>query len=184
MNNTSPKWYAVYVRPRSEKKAAKYLDDIAGYSNIYHIETYCPVVERVKQWSDRRKKIETPLFTSYLFVRILNQNDYDKVLENPYVVKFVRFENSPCTIPDTQIEAIRRYVNDYNGIDEPPSHDDYRKGQTVRVISGPMKGLVGRLSEVDSKQLIVLIEGIGSYITVHLSRTKVEHFNAKHDEDQ
>ena len=182
MNNT-PQWYAVYVRSRSEKKAAKYLEDISGYTDVYHIEAYCPMVEYIRQWSDRKKKIETPLFTSYIFVRIATQKDYDKVLENPYVVKFIWFNGIPCAIPDTQIEAIRRYVNEYNGVDELPSRDDYRKGQLVRVINGPMKGLVGRLSEVDSKRLIVLIEGVGSYIPVNLSRAKVEHFEINNKED-
>ena len=56
-------WYVLYTNPKAEKKVAEQLNKIG-------IETYCPLVTKIQQWSDRKKKIEVPLFSSYVFVNI------------------------------------------------------------------------------------------------------------------
>ena len=78
------KWYAIYVKSTNEKKVFKTLDDIG-------IESFLPLITKMKQWSDRRKKVEEPLFRSYLFVNI-TLSDYYKVLNVNGVVKFISFE--------------------------------------------------------------------------------------------
>ena len=75
-------WFAVYTKPRSEKKLRSLLEK-------FSIESYLPLLRVKKKWSDRIKIIENPLFTSYLFVRIKYRESYLKVLNLPHTVGFV-----------------------------------------------------------------------------------------------
>lgn len=162
-------WHALYVRSRSEKKVLSQLEEMG-------IEAYLPLVTKVKQWSDRRKKIEEPLFKSYVFVHS-NAKEYLPILNVYGVMRFVTFEREAVVVPDNQIVAIKRFVEDYEHGEEYKMRNDeeLKEGQMVRIINGPMKGLQGRLETIYNKRhLIVYIEVVGQYIPVHLSRAKVE----------
>ena len=140
------------------------------------IEAYLPLVTKVKQWSDRRKKIEEPLFKSYVFVHS-NAKEYLPILNVYGVMRFVTFEHEAVVVPDNQIVAIKRFVEDYEHGEEfkMQNSEVLKVGQMVRIINGPMKGLQGRLETIYNKRhLIVYIEVVGQYIPVHLSRAKVE----------
>ena len=140
------------------------------------IEAYLPLVTKVKQWSDRRKKIEEPLFKSYVFVHS-NAKEYLPILNVYGVMRFVTFEHEAVVVPDNQIVAIKRFVDDYEHGEEfkMQNKEELKEGQMVRIINGPMKGLQGRLETIYNKRhLIVYIEVVGQYIPVHLSRAKVE----------
>ena len=80
------KWYAVYTRPRFEKQVVKALLDQG-------IEGYLPLIKTMRQWSDRKKMVEVPLFSSYVFVHI-NRSAYDQVLQTQGVVKYISFWQS------------------------------------------------------------------------------------------
>ena len=162
-------WHALYVRSRSEKKVLSQLEEMG-------IEAYLPLVTKVKQWSDRRKKIEEPLFKSYVFVHS-NAKEYLPILNVYGVMRFVTFEHEAVVVPDNQIVAIKRFVDDYEHGEEfkMQNKEELKEGQMVRIINGPMKGLQGRLETIYNKRhLIVYIEVVGQYIPVHLSRAKVE----------
>lgn len=140
------------------------------------IEAYLPLVTKVKQWSDRRKKIQEPLFKSYVFVRS-NAKEYLPILNVYGVIRFVTFEREAVVVPDNQIVAIKKFVQDYEQGEEykMQNNEELKEGQVVRIINGPMKGLQGRLETIYNKRhLIVYIEVVGQYIPVHLSRAKVE----------
>ena len=162
-------WHALYVRSRSEKKVLSQLQEMG-------IEAYLPLVTQVKQWSDRRKKVEEPLFKSYVFVHS-NAKEYLSILNVYGVMRFVTFEREAVVVPDNQIVAIKKFVEDYEHGEEykMQNHEELREGQLVRIINGPMKGLQGRLETIYNKRhLIVYIEVVGQYIPVHLPRAKVE----------
>lgn len=162
-------WYALYVRSRSEKKVVSQLEEMG-------IEAYLPLVTRIKQWSDRRKKIDEPLFKSYVFVHS-NTKEYLPILNVYGVMKFVTFEKEAVVVPDNQIVAIKKFVEDYEHGEgyKMQNNDELKVGQTVRIINGPMKGLTGKLETIHNKRhLIVYIEVVGQYIPVHLPRAKVE----------
>ena len=95
-------WYAVYTRPRSEKRVYEQLND-------KNVETFLPLVTRTRQWKDRKKKVDMPLFNSYLFVRI-DYKDRFPVLQTSGVVKIVTFNGVPAVVPDWQIESLRRMI--------------------------------------------------------------------------
>ena len=170
MDNHDEKcWHALYVRSRSEKKVLSQLVEMG-------VEAYLPLITVVRKWSDRRMKVEEPLFKSYVFVRS-NNKQYIPILNVYGVVRFVCFEREAVVVPENQIVAIKKFVSDYeNGEEFKMQNDEELKvGQKVRIINGPMKGLIGRLDTIRNKRhLIVYIDVVGQYIPVHIPRAKVE----------
>ena len=167
-------WHALYVKSRSEKKVLTQLNDLG-------VEAYLPLITRIRQWSDRKKKVEEPLFKSYVFVRS-NEKEYIPILNVYGVVKFVTFERKAVNVPENQLIAIKRYIDDYEQDNEDNALEtrDLKKGQLVRITHGPMQGLIGRLESVkDKKRLIVFIEVVGQYLSVNIPRTKVEPIDEK-----
>lgn len=164
---TALRWYAVYVKSRYEKKTSKLLED-------RHIETYLPLIGRLRQWSDRKKMVEEPLFKSYLFVHTDLKNYFD-ILNTPGVVRFVCFEGKPVPVPDNQLVAVRSYIGEYDGIDDLEQLLELHEGQVVEIARGQMKGLVGRLVEIRGKQrLIINIEAVGQSLPISVSRSQIE----------
>ena len=162
-------WHALYVRSRCEKKVLSQLEDMG-------IQAYLPLISKVKQWSDRLKKVQEPLFKSYVFV-FSNDKQYISILNVYGVVKFVCFEKEAVVVPENQILAIKKFVSEYeNGEEYKMNNDEELKvGQMVRIINGPMKGLTGRLDTIRNKRhLIVYIDVVGQCIPVHIPRAKVE----------
>ena len=160
-------WYALYVRSRAEKKVYSYLQDMG-------VEAYLPLITRMKRWSDRLKKVEEPLFKSYLFVRADERNHYE-ILSVPGVTRFVSFERKAVTVPENQINAIKKYCDDSEYDDKLPDQMEFHEGQLVRITSGQMMGLTGRLAPINNKRrLIIYIESVGHYLPINISRTKVE----------
>lgn len=159
------KWFAIYVKSRSEKKVLTLLEDIG-------VESFLPLITRVKQWSDRKKKVEEPLFRSYLFVNI-PLSDYYTVLNINGVVKFISFEKKPVPVPDNQIIAIKEYLNDteLHSI----NYEDFKEGELVRVKTGQMKDLVGRFVKINGKHRVIIdIEAVGQSLAINIARSNVE----------
>ena len=109
MTNTkdNKKWFAIYVKSRNEKKVFKQLDDMG-------IESFLPLITRLKQWSDRKKKVEEPLFRSYLFIHhdLRDPEEYYKILNIPGVVRFVTIKKKPVSVPKNQLIATKEHLND------------------------------------------------------------------------
>ena len=160
-------WHALYVRSRAEKKVYDQLNEM-GY------EAYLPLITRIKQWSDRKMKVEEPLFKSYVFVRN-NERQHYYVLGVYGVVRFVTFEHKAVVVPDKQIVAIKKYIDNPVDDEDDLQNINLKEGQLVRITNGPMQGLTGRLISVKSKRrILVNIDVVGQSIPVSLPRTKVE----------
>jgi len=139
------RWYAVYTRPKHEKRVAESLTN-------QNIEHYLPLVQEKHNWADRKKVVEVPLIKGYVFVHIgLAQSLY--VLETYGVVRFVTFNRQYAPIPDFQIEAIRRTLDlgynlmptEYLGV-----------GQLVEVVEGPLQGTIGRIQSIRNEHKFVI----------------------------
>ena len=141
-----PRWYAAYTKPRNEKKAFERLE-AAG------IETYLPLLRRLKQWSDRKKMVEEPLFRSYIFVRI-TKKDYYNVLNTHGVVRYITFEGKAVPIPDNQIDLIKQLLE--QNIEIETVEEPLVLGAKVEVKFGSLIGLVGELIEHKGKQKVVV----------------------------
>lgn len=158
-------WYAIYTKARSEKKVAALLarDEI---------EHYLPLIKRVKIWSDRKKQVEEPLFSSYVFVCI-DEKEHLKVLQVYGVVRYISFEGKKVSIRAAEIEAIRRYAE--TGEEFLMNESDFKIGKKVKVVVGPMKGLEGKLIEVLGKQRVkVEIEAVGKAIFIRIPKGSLE----------
>ena len=174
-NNPEEKhWHALYVRSRAEKKVYDQLTTL-GY------EAYLPLISRLKQWSDRKKKVEEPLFKSYVFVRN-NERQHYYILGVYGVVRFVTFEHQAVVVPDKQIIAIKKYIDNPVDDEEELKNMGLHEGQLVRITNGPMQGVIGHLISVKSKRrLLIKIEVVGQSIPVSIPRAKVEPIEEKED---
>jgi transcription antitermination factor NusG len=95
-------WHVIYTKSKWERK----VDDLLMQRGF---ESWCPVQKQERQWSDRKKIIEVPLFRSYVFVKT-SKEDYAKVLSTIGVVNFLYFEKKPAIIRDVEIEEIKKYL--------------------------------------------------------------------------
>lgn len=164
------KWFAVYVKSRNEKKVFKQLEDIG-------VESFLPLITRLKQWSDRKKKVEEPLFRSYVFIHhdLKDPEEYYKILNVSGVVCFVTIEKKPVPIPENQIIAIKEYLDDKELHDF--NYDDFKEGELVRIKNGQMKDLIGRYVETKGKHKIIMIidiETVGQSLPITVPRSMVE----------
>lgn len=166
-SNDEKHWHALYVKSRSEKKVAARLEEQG-------IEVFLPLATIIKQWSDRKKRVEEPLFKSYLFVHS-TPKQHLPILNVYGVLRFVSFEHQPVIVPENQIRAIKNYIEEYEENKSTLETVELKEGQLVRIISGPLTGIEGRLvSTKDMRRLIVYIEAVGQYLPIRIARTKVE----------
>ncbi|MFA4838374.1 MAG: UpxY family transcription antiterminator [Candidatus Neomarinimicrobiota bacterium] len=143
--NDSLHWYAVYTKPRHEKKVVELL-------TARGIENYLPLVSGIHDWSDRKQVIQEPLIRGYVFVRILlKQTLY--VLETYGVVHIVMFKRLYATIPDFQIDALKRVLA--CGV-ELSAKDYLQVGKMVEVIAGPLKGVVGKIQRIENEEKFII----------------------------
>jgi len=161
-------WFALYTRPRHEKKVYDLLVQ-------KKVETFLPLIERMHQWKDRKKKVSTPLFTSYVFVKI-DLKDRFYSLQTHGVVRLVSFGGKPATIPDWQIEQLKQVIK----YPETVKLEHYlREGDWVRVIDGPFRNIKGRLKELRGESRVVInIDGIYQSASFVIDKTLVQKIEA------
>ena len=140
------KWYAVYTRPRAEKLVFKRLVE-AG------VETFLPMIKTYRQWSDRKKLIEKPLLSSYIFVKT-RPKSFPLVYKANGVVKFVTFEGQPVSIPQNQIDNLRLLIDSDAEIEV--TSEKFATGDNVEVVSGSLVGLTGELIKIGSHNRVVV----------------------------
>lgn len=136
-------------------------------------EVYLPKVRKLKQWSDRRKWVDEPLFPGYCFVRV-SEREMFPVLQHDAVVKYVSFGGRPSEIRDYQIESIKRILGE--NIDYRLTNRNFRPGEIVEIGVGPMTGLKAEVVKVSGrKKLIVRLQDIiGSSMVVNLPAAFVQ----------
>ena len=145
----SKRWYVALVRMHHEKKVAERLDKMG-------IENFVPVQQEMHQWSDRRKKVEAVLLPMMVFVCV-NPKERMEVLSFSTVSRYMvlRGESTPAVIPDEQMARFR-FMLDYSEEAVCMSSSPLARGEKVRVIKGPLSGLLGELVNVDGKSKIAV----------------------------
>jgi len=160
-------WYALYVNSRFEKKVMEGL-------LFKNIEAYVPIVKTMKQWSDRKKMVEVPLFTGYVFINIAN-SQIDQVLQTNGVVNFVRHIGKIAKIREVEIERLKQIVRLGYHIESEAIKLNYKQGDKVKILDGPLKNIEGFILEIKNEQFIeVLLESIGYCIKVKLPKEILE----------
>jgi transcriptional antiterminator RfaH len=162
------KWYAIYTKPRWEKKIAARLDE-------KEIENYLPLIKTLKIWSDRKKWIQEPLFKSYIFVHV-DRQEFIPALQTPGAVKYVSFENKAVSIPPLQIEAVKTFIE--SGEDLQSDIPDIKIGDRVLIIRGSLKGLEGTLVKYHQKHRVrIMIDGIKQSLYLNLPLSHLQPLN-------
>ena len=161
INSSDNKWYAVYTYPRSEKQVYERLLE----SNI---EAYLPLKKTIRQWSDRRKIVEMPLLTSYVFVKS-SPRFFPLVYQTYGVVKFITFEGKPVAIPEKQIDILRLLID--SNADIEVTSENFAKGDSVEVVSGALIGLTGELIQIGShSRFIIRIDKLDQNIILKIPK--------------
>lgn len=134
-------------------------------------DTYLPLRKVLKYWSDRKKWVEEPLFSSYIFVCVSEAEYYD-VLNVPGAVRYVTFEGKAVPIPEQQIEAIKQFIS--SGEELPDVELDLSPGDKVDIIAGPMKGIEGELVDIMGKKKVKIeINGLGRAVYLELPASHI-----------
>jgi len=162
-NEVSRKWLALYSRPRWEKKVAQLLTEKG-------LESYCPVNKVRRKWSDRVKIVEEPLFKSYVFVRVTDE-DRTTVRMTPGVINFVYWNGKPALIKEKEINAIKQFLNDYENVEVKPIQLELN--QRVKITKGPLMDQEGQVLELQRKIVKVAIDSLGYLLIAHIDRTKL-----------
>ncbi|MFC2079903.1 UpxY family transcription antiterminator [Bacteroidota bacterium] len=158
-------WYAIYTRPRAEKQVNERLQEKG-------IHTFLPLQKKLRQWSDRKKWVEVPLFSSYIFVKI-KRSSYDEVLRTDGVVKYISFEGKAATIPQDQIDNLKIIVDSNAEIETGVQSGE--KGDMVRVKAGPLEGLRGVLiSDGGRKKVLVQVDRLDQNIVLEVHMGLIE----------
>jgi transcriptional antiterminator RfaH len=151
-------WFVIYTKSRNEKKVAIQLEKMG-------IIVYCPLVTQVHQWSDRKKKVEVPLISSYVFVK-LKEKDRERVIEVPGVVRYVYWLEKPAIVRDHEIAILKEWLS-AEKIDA--KVESLRRGDRMSIPSGVFEGKEGVVEEINKSRVQLLLVDLGMKITLKRS---------------
>jgi transcription antitermination factor NusG len=159
-------WYGLQTRPRHEKIVVQRLEERG-------VTTFLPLVTEVHRWSDRKKSVQMPLFSCYVFAKFVpNRSERLRVLRVEGVFGLVGARGEGTPIPDEQIDAVRSVVN---GQLPWSSHPFLKIGQRVRIRSGALDGLEGILvSRNGDSTLVISVDAIQRSLAVRVEGYAVE----------
>lgn len=154
-------WFVLYTRPKNEKKVTEQLLK-SGF------EVYCPMVTQVKQWSDRKKKIEIPLISSYVFINI-EENQRNAVFEVQGVVRYLFWLGKPAVIREEEIIELREGLR---GVLSTVEITTMKPGDSIKISRGPFQGKEGIVQQVEQHQIQLILKELG--VLIRLSRATAE----------
>ncbi len=165
-NCTNTYWHVAYTMPNFEKKICKELGKRA-------INSYLPLQKVLRQWKDRKKVIEVPLFPNYLFVKV-NPIERCSVLNINGILKFVSFNGNPAIVNDFEINNIMRIINSSLDVHR-EVNCDLSVGEKVKITSGALEGLEGVVMEAQGNSRIYIeMRFISQTISVAIPKTNLK----------
>lgn len=161
-----PHWYALRTRSRHEKRVREQLQRKS-------VEVFLPTISKWSRWKDRKKQVEWPLFPGYCFVHF-DAADRRPVLTCHGAVQILGIDGVPSPIPESQIDGIRRLVESELAYDPCPF---VKEGDMVQLVSGPLKGVVGRLVRKGTHaRLILAVDLIGQAVSTEVDAADVRPY--------
>jgi len=149
-------WYVIYTKPRNEKKVTERLQQIG-------ITVYCPMITVIKQWSDRKKKVQLPLLNSYVFV-CLEDKEREKVFQVSGVVRYLFWLGKPAMVREEEILALQE------GLKEAMTSFEVKGikvGDLLPIPSGPFQGKEGIIKQINKHSLQLILKELGVLITLN-----------------
>jgi transcription antitermination factor NusG len=156
-------WYAVYTKPRWEKKVYGRLAEIG-------FEAYCPLNRVRKKWSDRLKWVEEPLFKSYVFVKMAEE-EAARVRIVSGVVNFVYWLGKPAIIRNKEIEVIHKFLSEYDEVQVLPL--ELRTDSRITILQGALMDKKAIVVKVLNNKVRVVIESIGYSLVATIDKSNV-----------
>jgi transcription antitermination factor NusG len=161
---TKKQWYALYTRPRWEKKVADLLEK-------KKVEVYCPLNKVQKQWADRRKVVLEPLFSSYVFVYVTEQ-EHLSIRQTDGVVNFVYWLNRPAVIRNEEIDTIKKFLNEYDHVSV--ERTQVNLNDRVRIINGPLMMWEGNVVEIRTNTVKITLPSLGQTLVAEIRKENLE----------
>ncbi|MBX2898787.1 MAG: UpxY family transcription antiterminator [Cyclobacteriaceae bacterium] len=153
-------WFVFYTKSRQEKKIRDLLTR-RGF------EVFLPLQKVMRQWSDRKKKVEVPLFNSYIFV-FESEDQIPFIVQTPGIAWNLRHNNKPAVLHPNELQTITRFLDSGLLLESQP-YTDLSVGDPVEVIDGPLKGMLGMLLKTtDGEKFTVGLESIGQTMLVRI----------------
>lgn len=144
-------WYVLYTKPKWEKKTALQLNEKG-------IICYCPLVSKLEQWSDRKKRVEKPLFNSYVFVQIADK-DRNLVFQSAGAVRFLFWLGKPAIVKDEEITTIKTWLELGNEIEI--TTDAHKIGDTIQLDTGPFANQKAVVQDVKNTHYVLFLASLG-----------------------
>ncbi|MRS60725.1 UpxY family transcription antiterminator [Larkinella terrae] len=156
-------WYVLYTKSRTEKAVADRLRERG-------IEVYCPLIKTKRKWSDRVKLVEEPLFRSYCFVN-LEEQQRSRVFAVSGIVRYLFWMNKPAVVRDSEIETIRLMLNETDN--RHITVENFTSADRIKIKSGFFSDSEGHVINQQGKTLAVFIDSLQMVVKVDLSKTIV-----------
>lgn len=151
------KWYVVYTKPKWEKRATEQLTQ-------FGVNCYCPLIKKVKQRSDRKIKVEVPLFSNYMFVQ-LAEKDRNMVFQSPGVVRYLFWLGKHAIVKDKEIETIKEWLK-YGDTAKEISVMQYQIGDKIKLNSGPFCEQNAVVKDITKTHYVLILESLGYVLKV------------------
>lgn len=149
-------WYVVYTKPKWEKKVAEKLAEVG-------IECYCPLITQIKQWTDRKKAVEVPLFNSYVFVQ-LEDGNRNAVFQVSGVVRYLFWLGKPAIVKDEEIEIIKTSLSAPNISDILVT--SIQVGDRIKLEAGAFSNQDAIVQEISNTYYTLVLESLGCVLKI------------------
>ncbi|KAA9036369.1 UpxY family transcription antiterminator [Ginsengibacter hankyongi] len=157
-------WYAVYTKPRWEKKVAEHLQEKG-------IEHYCPLNKVTRQWSDRKKVVLEPIFKGYVFVKPRIENKWE-LRKIPGILNFVFWLGRPAQIKEEEILTIKKFLNEFSNVEV--EKKTLVPNTPVRITQGILMNYEGMVIEVFGNRAVVKIDSLDIQLSAHFDKKNLE----------
>ncbi|TDD93419.1 UpxY family transcription antiterminator [Flavobacterium cellulosilyticum] len=151
------KWYVVYTKPKWKKRAAKQLTK-------FGVNCYCPLIKKTQQRSDRKIRVEVPLFNHYIFVQ-LAEKDRNIIFNSPGVVRYLFWLGTHAVVKDKEIETIKEWLTSDDSATE-ISVMQYQIGQKIKLDSGPFCEQNAFVKDITKTHYVLILESLGYVLKV------------------
>lgn len=148
-------WYVLYTKSRQEKKVAENLQKLG-------IEVYCPLVTVLKQWSDRKKKVQVPLINSYVFVK-MEEYKRDEVFKVGGIVRYLFWMGKPAVVREIEIEAIKQSLI---GVITSFEILPIKKDAKITIPAGPFQGQEGIVKHINKTNIQLMLVDLGFFVSI------------------
>ena len=149
------KWFVLYTKPQHELKVVDQLTSIG-------ILCYCPTITLIKQYSDRKKKIQKPLISSYVMVYI-DENERNSVFTVSGIIRYLFWLVKPAEVKGREINLMKKYLD---GVYEDFNLNNLKKDQLYKISDGPLAGATGRVIESQKYKVKLEVKSLGMIVTL------------------